>query len=105
MKYLINKQTGKRYCLHCRSYECICLPESNEYFDNKFATVLEVKEIIMFSTKAHKLIFYKQKLPNGKLIKGNSELVVPKYKYWSLETISRPVLLLSNDIINKSFCG
>ena len=103
MKYLINKETGKRYCLHCSSYECICLPESKEYFDFDFTTTLEVKEIILITRKAVKIIFYKQKLPNGRIIKSNSELIVPNWKYYDAPTTDRPKIDLSNDMINKSF--
>lgn len=34
MKYIINKDTGKKYCLDCKLYECICLPETKDYFDS-----------------------------------------------------------------------
>lgn len=103
MKYLINKETGKRYCLHCKSYDCICLPESDEYFDVKFCTLVEIKEIIKISSKSNKLIFYKQTLPNGREIKSNSELIVPLFKYEHYTYRPRLKVYLSNDIINKSF--
>lgn len=103
MKYLINKETGKRYCIHCSSYECICLPESDEYLDFDFTTELEVKEIIHITRKAVKLILYKQELPNGRIIKSNSELIVPNGKYYDAQYTGRPKIDLSNDIINQSF--
>lgn len=104
MKYVINKETKKRYCLHCSSYECICLPESEEYFDGHCATRVEFKEMYCLpGRKADKFIFYKQTLPNGRVIKATSELVVPTFKWNPGEYNSRKSIYLSNDIINKSF--
>lgn len=106
MKYLRNKETGKRYCLHCRSYNCICLPEHNTNFmpDLNKCTELQIKEIIdLPGRKATKFVFYKQKLPNGRVIRSNSELIVPMFKWYSGTYRRRLTILLCNAIINKSF--
>ena len=103
MKFLLNKETGQRYCLHCRSYNCICLPEGEclnrmEYL----STRLEVKRIIRISDHCDKLIFYKQKLPNGRIISGDSELMVPTRKYMEKFESRRTIIYLANDIINQA---
>lgn len=103
MKYVTHKETGKRYCLDCKRYDCICLPEPDEYFDGKNCTELQVKDVISISKKADKLIFYKQKLPNGRVIPSNSELIVPLGKWVTERYRPRHIISLSNDIINKSF--
>lgn len=106
MRYVTNKKTGEIYCLHCRSYECICLPEDITNFipDSKRCTELEVKQIIdMPSRKSVKFIFYKQKISNGVVIKSNSELIVPMFKWYKGPYKTRQTILLCNAIINKSF--
>lgn len=106
MKYVINKKTKKRYCLHCKRYDCICLPEGEEYFDEEFSTEVEVKEIkSLWGHKANVLYFYKQTLPNGRIIKTKSDLCVPCNKWQHTGYSGRLKILLSNDIINKSFCS
>jgi hypothetical protein len=104
MKLVTNKETGKVYCLHCKLYDCICLPEGEPYFCDNFATKLEVREIRNLpGGKADILYFYKQTLPNGRLIKTKSSLCVPTFKWEHISYSGRLVILLSNDIINQSF--
>jgi hypothetical protein len=96
--------------MHCSSYDCICLPEEDK--ENKiilpdsdlYCTELEVKDIIELSIgKSTKFVFYKQKLPNGRIIKSNSELIVPVMSWYRGVYKSRQTILLSNAIINQSF--
>lgn len=104
MRYLTNKQTGKRYCLHCNSYNCICLPESKDYFNLDFSTELLVVDINpLYNGNSNIILFSKQKLPNGRIIKSGSTLCVPAFKWVHKGYGDKRVIMLSNDIINKSF--
>ena len=104
MKYVTNKETGERYCLNCKSYDCICLKEGENYFDVNFSTEIEVRSIKnLYGGRSDVLFFYKQTLPNGRLIKSGSDLCVPRGKWSHTGYSGRVKILLSNDIINKSF--
>lgn len=101
MKLARNKDTGKLFCLHCKSYDCICLTEGKDLLGECLSTELKVKSIEEISATEQRITFCKQDLPNGRIIKGS--LDVPWYKWRHVICRDRKKILLSNDIINKSF--
>jgi hypothetical protein len=101
VKYIINKKTGKRYCLHCKSYDCICLPEGEQYMDFDFATICEVKAIQSISPKCDKVWFYKQTLPNGRIIPSGFECLIPTGKFLKRHERPRLTVYISNDFLNQ----
>lgn len=103
MRYATNKETSKRYCLDCKRYDCNCLPEGKDRFGCDLSTRLKVVELeYLHKSPNTRIHLYKQILPNGRIIK-NSIIDVPFTK-WGHSSIGRDAfILLSNNIINKSF--
>lgn len=92
-KYLVNIETGERFCRLCKRYDCICLPDGY--------TAVEYKRMVYNTGKATKYSLKRQSLPNGRKIPTNTDLWIPNTLLGGDDDVFKTVLI-DNGFLNKA---
>lgn len=99
MKWVKNDKG--RYCMHCKSFNCTCLPEGVSITGKvQLSTSVKFLKIVGDTGKATIILLAKNILPNDKIIRSRTRLCIPKvdiYHYCS----SLKLIKISNRKLNQ----